>query len=140
MPVRRVSAAVAGAVTLVSPCSCLCEHNDMATALYQDRWITCEPDRLVIRGYYFPLGTSKVIPYRDIKGINSVPLGAFTGRWRIWGSSDLRHWYHLDWSRPGKQTALVLDLGSGVQPVITPDDPARVADVIEERRGSTNEG
>src|SRR5690242_17432447 len=67
----------------------------MATALYEDRWITCEPDRLVIRGYYFPFG-SKVIAYRDIHGITPVALRLLGGSWRIWGATDPRYWFHLD--------------------------------------------
>ena len=36
-------------------------------ALYEDPWIRCDDAALVIRGYYFPLGTPKVIAYRDIR-------------------------------------------------------------------------
>jgi hypothetical protein len=105
----------------------------MATALYEDRWITCEPDRLVIRGYYVPFG-SKVIAYRDIQGITPVALSPLGGSWRIWGTTDPRYWFHLDPGRPRKQTALVLDVGKWVKPVITPDDPETVAAIIEQRR------
>ena len=104
----------------------------MASVLYEDRWITCEPDRLIIRGYYFPVG-SKVIAYRDIRSVTPITLSFMTGSWRIWGSSDLRHWWHLDPGRPHKQTALVLDVGKWVQPVITPDDPEQVAGIIAQR-------
>ena len=102
--------------------------------LYEDQWIRCDATTLEVRGYYFPLARSKVIAYRDIRGVTPIRLGALTGRWRIWGSSNRRHWWHLDWSRPHKDTALVLDLGTAVQPVITPDDPAQVAAIIEARR------
>ena len=104
--------------------------------LYKDHWITCEPDRLVIRGYYFPFATSKSIPYRRVKSVQTQPLTVMSGRWRIWGTSNPRYWFNLDPSRPHKQTALVLDVGSWVKPVITPDDPARVAEIIEERRNA----
>ncbi len=102
-------------------------------ALYEDRWITCEPDRLIIRGYYFPFG-SKVIAYRDIQDVTPRPLTPLTGSWRIWGSSHPGYWFHLDPGRPRKQTALVLDVGKRVKPVITPDDPDQVAAIIEQRR------
>ncbi len=102
-------------------------------ALYEDRWITCEPDRLIIRGYYFPFG-SKVIRYRDIRSVTPFMLSLLTGSWRIWGTSNPRYWFHLDPARPRKQTALVLDVGKFVRPVITPDDPEQVADIIEQRR------
>jgi hypothetical protein len=102
--------------------------------LYEDRWIRCEATALVIRGYYFPLGTSKVVAYRDIQEVTPLALGPWTGKWRIWGTSDLRYWLHLDWSRPQKDVALILDLGQPVRPVITPDDPVVVAAIIERRR------
>ena len=63
--------------------------------------------------------------------MQAVPLGPFTGRGRIWGSGDFKHWAHLDWGRPHKRTALLIDTGSFFVPVITPDDPARVKALIE---------
>jgi hypothetical protein len=103
-------------------------------ALYADQWIRCDATMLVIHGYYFPLGASKVIAYRDIQRVTPIALGLWTGRWRLWGTSDPRYWWHLDLSRPRKHTGLILDLGRPVRPVITPEDPARVAAIIEERR------
>jgi hypothetical protein len=102
--------------------------------LYEDRWIRCDATTLVIRGYYFPLGTSKVIAYHDIREVTPIDIGTWTGKWRIWGASDPRYWWHLDWTRPQKDTALILELGRPVRPVITPDDPALVAGIIEDRR------
>ena len=99
--------------------------------LYRDPWITCTETEVVIRGYYFPLGGSKTVPYRDIQSVSSTEIGALTGRWRLWGSSSLRRWWHLDLSRPRKETALVLDLGRRVKAVITPADPARVKEIID---------
>lgn len=107
----------------------------MATVLYRDRWISCTTDGLEVRGYYFPFGTKR-IAYGAIRGVEVVPLTAIRGRWRIWGTSDFRHWFNLDPRRPRKQTALVLDLGAAVQPVITPDDPDAVAAILAQQRGS----
>src|SRR5205814_9897846 len=85
------------------------------TALYEDQWIRCDATTLVIHGYYFPLATSKVIAYRDLKGVTPIALGTWTGKWRLWGTSDPRYWWHLDWSRPRKGTGLILDLGRPVR-------------------------
>jgi len=38
--------------------------------------------------------------------------------------------FSLDWRRPHKRLALVLDVGKRVKPVITPDDPQRVVAVL----------
>jgi hypothetical protein len=101
--------------------------------VYEDQWIRCDDTALVIRGYYFPLGASKVIAYRDIRRVTPITLGPWTGKWRIWGTSHPGYWWHLDWSRPRKDTALMLDLGRPVRPVITPDNPGLVAAIIEQR-------
>jgi hypothetical protein len=74
-------------------------------ALYEDRWVRCDADRLEIRGYYFPFGTSKVIPYRAIRSVTPISLGTWTGKWRLWGTSSPRYWLHLDLARPRKDTA-----------------------------------
>jgi hypothetical protein len=101
------------------------------SALYSDRWIECTADAVLIRGYYFPWGTKRV-PYQSIREVRRVPIGTFTGRGRIWGSSTLRYWASLDPGRPHKSRALILDTGSYVRPLITPDDPDAVVAVITE--------
>ncbi|HEX4724547.1 MAG TPA: hypothetical protein VH333_18655 [Pseudonocardiaceae bacterium] len=93
---------------------------------YDDGRIRCDGRGLVIR-WYTPLGR-KQIDYGRIKKV--VRTSNRWGRGRIWGSSDLRHWYNLDRTRPTKDTALVLDLGRRTQPVITPDNPDQVVAVL----------
>ena len=100
-------------------------------ALYKDRWIECTADAVLIHGYYFPWGTKRV-PYDSIREVRRVPVGTFTGRGRIWGSTTLKYWASLDPSRPGKKKALILDTGHRILPFITPDDPDAVAAVISE--------
>lgn len=46
-----------------------------------------------------------------------------TGRWRVWGSGDLVHWFNLDPGRRHKRQAFVVDLGRRAKPVVTPDYP-----------------
>lgn len=58
--------------------------------------------------------------------------GVSFSKWRIWGSTDLRHWFNLDWHWPNKKVGLVLDLGKHMKPVITPDDPQRVVAVLRQ--------
>lgn len=61
-------------------------------------------------------------------------MGLVTGRGRIWGTASPRYWAHLDPGRPRKRTALILDVGRRVRPLVTPADPDRVRDIIEARR------
>lgn len=101
---------------------------------YQDRFLTLDDDGVTIRWYYFPAGTKR-IPWRDLERVEEHDLrGRITnGRWRIWGSGDLRHWFHLDWGRPGKDTAFVLHVGKWTRPVVTPAEPETFRRLLLER-------
>jgi hypothetical protein len=98
--------------------------------LYDDGRIACDDQGLTIRWYY--LWGTKRIPYGRIRSILTRPMGGLGGRYRIWGSGDFVHWYNLDPRRPGKQTAIELDMGGRVRPTITPDDPDAVARILNE--------
>jgi len=99
------------------------------TSIYQDRWIDCTTQGVQIRGYYFPWG-SKSIPYSRIQLLRRVSMTRFGGKGRIWGTASPGYWASLDPHRPRKSTALILDLGVGVKPFITPDDPDAVIAAI----------
>ncbi len=98
--------------------------------VYDDGGIACDDTGLIIRRYY-PWGTKRV-PYASIREIRQRPLTRVRGKWRIWGSGDLKHWWNLDWRRPKKELALEIDTGRWVHPTITPDDPDAVARVLSE--------
>ncbi len=100
----------------------------MATS-YQDKWIRCDDSGIAVRAYYFPWGT-KHIRYDAIRGVRRVRLELLRGRLRLWGSANPRYWASLDPGRPNKRVALILDLGRGVHPVLTPDDPDAVEQLI----------
>lgn len=93
---------------------------------YDDGRVALTDEALVIRSYYFPFG-AKHIRYADISQVRRRPLAPL-GRYRVWGSSDLVHWYNFDPRRGGKSTELIIELsGHGIVPVITPDHPDEVA-------------
>lgn len=96
---------------------------------YRDRWISCTPEGLEVRGYYFPWGT-KHIPYASIRSVRRVGMTALRGKGRIWGTSNPRYWASLDPKRPTKSVGLILDVGRFVHPFITPDDPDAVEAAI----------
>jgi hypothetical protein len=89
---------------------------------YEDRWIRCTAEAIAIRGYYFPWGT-KHIPYRSIRSIQRVSLGALTGRARLWGTANPGRWASFDPGRASKTVGFDLHLAGPVRPLITPDDP-----------------
>jgi hypothetical protein len=103
-------------------------------SLYRDRWIRCDDDELVVRGYYFPWGTKR-IPYAKIRAVTAVPLGLLTGKARVWGTGNPTLWASLDPQRPAKRRALILDLGRTVRPFLTPDDVDAAVQVIQQKTG-----
>jgi len=99
--------------------------------LYDDDLVELDHESITLRRYYFPLAMSKRISYTDILDVQRA-MGAWTGKSRLWGSGDLRHWAPLDLRRPGKDTAIILDLGKFVRPVFSPSDPERVIALLRE--------
>jgi hypothetical protein len=57
----------------------------MKQALYDDGLVTLDADGLTIRRYYFPMATSKRIPYTRIKGVQERHMELLTGKGRLWG-------------------------------------------------------
>jgi hypothetical protein len=108
-------------------------HDCCVPDLYQDKWITCTDDAIVIRWYY--LWGPKSIPYTAIRSVQRVDIGIAHGTDRIWGSVNLQYWASLDPGRWGKAAALILDVGAWVEPFITPDDVPQVAEIIRQRSG-----
>ena len=104
-----------------------------ADVLYDDGGVVLDRDGITLRRYYFPLGSSKRIPYGRIHGVRARPMGWLTGKGRGWGSAHPGYWLPLDWSRPRKHTLVVLDLGGRVKPAFSPDDPDRVLEILAQR-------
>jgi hypothetical protein len=101
------------------------------TALYEDPNLTLDDEGITIRRYYFPLANSKRIAYSDIQGIKSEQMSWSSGKGRIWGAGDPRYWFPLDVRRGRKSTLLVIDVGRKVRPCITPEDPAKVIEILK---------
>jgi hypothetical protein len=101
---------------------------------YRDARITCDGDGIRIGWYYFPAG-SKLIRWADVRQVEEHDMGTGIGhgRWRIWGSGDLRHWFNLDGNRPKKRLAYIFHLGGWTRPVLTPDDPAAFKQALSAR-------
>jgi len=99
------------------------------SAEYDDGKISTSPSGLRI-GTYFMWGGSKKIEYGDIQSVRSWQMGTLTGKWRIWGSGDFKHWFNLDSGRPSKSVGLVIDVGKHWLPVVTPDRPDELTEVL----------
>ena len=100
--------------------------------LYEDERITVDDEGITVRKYFFPIG-DKRIAYDDIQWFDQLRIGPLTGKYRFWGATDPRYWFHLDTTRPKKSKAIVIDKGDWVKAVITPDDPDRVLSILEDK-------
>ena len=103
--------------------------------LYSDRVVRMDDRGIVIRHYYWPAG-NKRIPYADIRGIAVRPLRAWHGQYRVHGVDHRRRWYSRDRTRGEKETAIDLDIGGLVYPVLTPEDPQWVAELLQQHMPS----
>lgn len=90
----------------------------MGDILYDDGRAVLDDEGVTLRRYYFPIATSKRIPYRSIRQVEAKPLGWLTGKGRGWGTADPRHWAPLDVSRSSKSTLVVRPA------LLGPSDPA----------------
>jgi len=101
----------------------------MSAASYRDPLLRIEDGALTIRRYSYTL-RDRTIRLAEIVQAVDRPIGRWSGRWRMWGSGDLRRWWNLDVGRRSKTRAFELDVGSRVRPMVTPDDPDAFADAL----------
>ncbi|NDE14125.1 hypothetical protein EBZ80_04260 [bacterium] len=100
---------------------------------YDDSIVACGSDGLVIRNFYFPSGRSRKIAWTEIRSAKRKRLTILTGKWRVWGMDLQRIWYHLDFLRPLKKEAIVIDAGGLVKIGVTPKNLDKVLTIIKQR-------
>jgi hypothetical protein len=101
--------------------------------LYDDGLVTLDNDTITLHRYYFPLGAAKRIRYTQVRRVEVRDMSWWTGKGRLWGSSDALHFMPLDLRRWRKDRMVILDIGAAVRPAFTPDRPDAVAALITER-------
>lgn len=106
--------------------------------IYRDKGIVCDERGLTINAYYFPAG-SKFIAYDAIRGLRRIELSTMRGRARIWGTANFKYWANLDTKRMRKTSGLIVDVGKGISPFITPDDTDAVESTIRQRSNLPDE-
>ena len=101
--------------------------------LYEDSAILLNEEGVTITNYRYP-GHRRHIPYTSIRHHQLFELGPLTGRYRLVGLGFRRprHFFHWDRARSSKTHALALDTGRRIHPVISPDDPVRVMQLLDE--------
>jgi hypothetical protein len=98
--------------------------SDTRRECYDDGLIQLDSAAITLRRYHFPSGTAKIIALSRIRGYKAESLGLLTGRFSLWGSSDLRSWLPLDMHRPLRSKLIILDVpGHRLRPAFTPAHP-----------------
>jgi hypothetical protein len=78
----------------------------MAT-IYKDSLVEITDDGLRLHHFYFPFGGDRNITFGDLEKIEVLSPSIWRGKWRIWGSGDLKTWFPLDWKRPARDRIFI---------------------------------
>jgi len=101
--------------------------------LYKDSLVTVNRNHLILHHYYFPTNTSKKIAFSKIDYIECVEPTLLTGKWRFWGTGDLKTWFPADFSRNKKDTIFIIHRKNKRMLIgFTVDDSEKVKDILKE--------
>ena len=102
--------------------------------LYADSLVEISDDSILLKRYYFPVGARRI----KLSGIEqiSVQNPTFTtGRYRLWGSGDLRTWFPMDLQRPRRTKIFIIRLRKKWRRIgFTVEDEAMVERIFRERQ------
>ena len=90
--------------------------------LFANQFVRCYADHLLILLYYFPYGNKKIF-YHNIQSTKLVPmdqLGFF--QVKMWGMALSPIWWHCDWKRQTRKSALILQTHQWPQIGLTMDE------------------
>lgn len=87
---------------------------------------------VVVRRYYWPLGWKRIL-YTEIEDFSRRPLKMWQGQHRVHGIDLRGRWYSRDNRRGEKELAIDLDIGARIRPVLTPEDPDKVLEILSQR-------
>jgi hypothetical protein len=106
--------------------------NNLQEILYEDETIQLTRNYLKIFKYYYPLQKAKIIPLYNVKKASIFKLTMFTSKYKFYGLAWDLSWFHLDKKRPLKEFGIKIYDGSLVNCVITPENPKKVYDLIND--------
>jgi hypothetical protein len=102
------------------------------STVYKDKLIEVTDKGITFHRYYFPFG-DRTIPFAQIEHIDVGPPSIIAGSWRLWGTSDFRTWFPLDWKRPKRDRIFVASLRYSSRRIgFTVEDGSRVERILRE--------
>ena len=106
----------------------------MSSVIYQDRLICITNDSITFFNYSFPVLGRKVVSFFDIDHISVRKPAITTGKWRIWGSSDLSTWFSFDSGRPWRDRIFICTLYNQRMKIgFTVENSSRVIGILREQ-------
>ena len=98
--------------------------------LYSDALVDVGDDWIVFKWYFFPFG-SKRVEFARVERIETRKPSLREGKWRLWGTFDLRSWFPLDWKRPSRDKIFVAFLRDTSRRIVfTVEDSAQFEEVL----------
>jgi hypothetical protein len=105
-----------------------------AAPLYEDAFVRVEADAVVVKWYYFPLATSKRIPYAHVERIESgLRERLDLTETKTWGMALTPVWWPCDQGRWAREHYIILRLSTWPSCGLTlpTNDHARVLRILE---------
>jgi hypothetical protein len=101
--------------------------------LYADSLVSITGNSITFYRYSFPLLAERKVAFSDIDRILVMEPSVSNGRWRIWGSGNLRTWFTFDLHRHSRDRIFVAFLKTrGTNIGFTVENSARVISVLKE--------
>src|SRR5215813_8219262 len=77
-------------------------------SLHEDSLVALTSDSLLLKRYYFPTLKPKFVSLAEVQRIEILCPNIWTGRFRLWGSGDLRTFFPLDLGRPKRDRIFLM--------------------------------
>lgn len=101
--------------------------------LYQDNLVEIKNDSILIKNYYFPYISKKIL-FTDIETVEIKEPSLVNGKWRIWGTGSLTVWYPIDIHRPmRKEIFFIAYKNKKIKTGFTVADSDKVEGILKER-------
>lgn len=106
--------------------------------IYSDKLVKITNNYILFKNYYFPFGPKKV-KFSEIKYIAEKKPTLLNGKWRIYGTGDLRTWFPCDWKRPCRDRIFILSFINKKRRIgFTVEDSETVLKILSEKGLLTN--
>ncbi len=101
--------------------------------LYQDNLIEITDDSIILKHYYFPFISKKIL-FADIKSIEAREPTLMNGAWRLWGTGTLTAWFPIDFLRPTRDKIFFITYKTqSIKSGFTVEDSNRVKKILREK-------